>query len=43
MVNDGSDSGIGNPLPPLGLLFPNRSKGEALAGTRNRHKTHFLI
>ena len=35
MVNDRSDSGIGNLLPPHGLLFPIRSKGGALAGTRN--------
>ena len=27
MVKDHSDSERGNPLPPVGLLFPNNSKG----------------
>ena len=44
MVKDHSDSEIGNPLPPHGLLFPISSKGSFICIIPNRipHTTAFV-
>ena len=40
MVNDHSDSERGNPLPPLGLLFPINSKGFLYASSHRQDSTN---
>ena len=44
MVKDHSDSDKGNPLPPLGLLFPINSKGSFICTIPDRiaHTTAFV-